>query len=306
MKGSRQSHIKRNLCLRAEINHAVRQYFISNDYIEVETPVRIPAPAPEAYIDAVSSGPWFLQTSPELCMKRLLAAGFERLFQICRCFRENERGHRHLPEFTMLEWYRAQSDYLDMMVECEKLVQHVARCVGSADVLHYQGNSVDLKTPWPRMTVKEAFDAYGCVSLETALARDRFDEIIAVEIEPNLGKSAPVFLYDYPVQKGAFARIKPGNPRYVERFELYICGLELCNAFSELSNPDEQRQRFQDEAEIRKKNGKTGYPMPEPFLAVLPDMPAASGNALGMDRLAMLFCNATAIDDVTAFIPEEL
>lgn len=302
----RQSNIRRNLILRARIIHAVRQYFISNDYLEVETPVRIPAPAPEAYIDAVLSGPWFLQTSPELCMKRLLAAGYERLFQICKCFRQDERGKRHLPEFTMLEWYRVQTDYRDMMADCESLIRHVARCVGSADVLCYQGNAVDLKTPFQRMTVKEAFDAYAGMSMENALAADRFDEAIGLEIEPHLGKLSPVFLHDYPAQKGALARLKQGDPRYAERFELYICGLELCNAFSELVNPDEQRRRFIDEAKIREKNGKKEYPMPEPFLSALPDMPAASGNALGMDRLVMLFCNASTVDEVTAFTPEEL
>jgi elongation factor P--(R)-beta-lysine ligase len=306
LKDYRQSQIQQNLMVRARIIHAVRQFFVLNDYMEVETPVRIPAPAPEAYIDAVSSESWFLQTSPELCMKRLLSAGFNRLFQICKCFREKERGSRHLPEFTMLEWYRAHSDYRDMMVTCEQLILYVARHIGVETVLTYQGDEVDLKPPWKRLTVKEAFDAYAEVPLEAALDQGRFDDTMALDIEPNLGKSSPVFLYDYPAQKGALARLKTEDPRYAERFELYIRGLELCNAFSELSDPVEQRDRFATEAEIREKTGRKAYSMPEPFLAALPDMPPSAGNALGLDRLVMLFCNVTAIDEVTAFVPEEL
>ncbi|MFO7963216.1 MAG: EF-P lysine aminoacylase EpmA [Desulfobacterales bacterium] len=302
----RQTRIMPNLVLRSKIIRAVRRFFLARDYIEVETPVRIPAPAPETHIDAVSSGTWFLQTSPELCMKRLLAAGFPRMFQICRCFRDNERGKRHLPEFTLLEWYCAHTDYRDMMVECEALIRQVACCIGSADVLHFRGNAIRLKAPWQRVTVKEAFDRYAGGSLDSALESGRFDEVMALEIEPNLGKDGPVFLLDYPARKGALARLKPDDPRYAERFELYIGGLELCNAFSELTDPEEQRLRFLKETQTRVENGKKPYPVPKNFLAAMPKMPAASGNALGVDRLVMLFCNASEIDEVTAFVPEEL
>ena len=142
--------------------------------------------------------------------------------------------------------------------------------------------------------------------MKEALAQNRFDEIMAIEIEPCLGYDRPVFLYDYPASCGALARLKPDNPSVAERFELYIAGLELCNAFTELTDPVEQRKRFEEERRLRRLAGKIEYPMPESFLSALNDMPATSGNALGMDRLILLLTDANSIDDVVAFIPEEL
>ena len=155
---TRQTSIKENLKLRAGIIQAIRKFFVDNDYLEVETPLRIPAPAPEAFIDAQDSGQWFLQTSPELCMKRLLSAGFSRIFQICKCFLAKERGGKHLPEFTILEWYSANKTYVDLMEQCEDLVRFVAAGIGSEDLILFQGNNVDLKKPWDRITVFEAFE----------------------------------------------------------------------------------------------------------------------------------------------------
>jgi len=306
MKNSRQPLINKDLQLRSRIIRAIRDFFFENGYLEVETPYRIPAPAPEANIDAYASERWFLHTSPELCMKRLLASGYKRIFQICRCFRKNERGEKHLPEFTILEWYRSDSDYIDMMKQCEDLIRYVATVAGAGDTMVYQGEEIDLRSPWLKITVSEAYDRYASMSMEDALAKDRFDEVMACEIEPNLGRERPIFLYDYPASRGALARLKPENNMLVERFELYIWGLELCNAFSELSDPDEQRIRFDHEQNSRRRSGITVYPMPERFLEDLESMPEAAGNALGIDRLVMLFANATRIDDVVAFTPEEL
>jgi lysyl-tRNA synthetase class 2 len=302
----RQATIKTRLELRAKIIQAVRQFFYERDYLEIETPCRVPVIAPEAHIDAEISGGWFLHTSPELCMKRLLAAGYPRIFQICKCFRAKERGPKHLPEFTLLEWYGAGMDYFDMMAECENLLRFVARELGSEDVLVYQGRSIDLTPPWEHLTVAEAFDLYALQSLEEALLNDRFDETIAFEIEPHLGNEKPLFIYDYPAEKGALARLKPENPHVAQRFELYVCGIELCNAFSELVDPREQRRRFEIDGQVRAASGKKAYPMPEKFLQALGDMPPAAGNALGLDRLVMLFADAAQIDDVVAFTPEEL
>jgi lysyl-tRNA synthetase class 2 len=279
---------------------------MNNDYIEIETPIRIPAPAPEAHIDAVASGDWFLQTSPELCMKRLLAAGFPRIFQICKCFRHGERGRLHLPEMTMLEWYRIDSNYEDIMDECEALIAAVARKIGSEDILTYQGKEIELTPPWPRISVSAAFKKFGPIPMEKALEQDRFDDIMVTEIEPNLGHIQPVFLYDYPASRGALARLKPEDSRYAERFELYIGGLEICNAFSELADPVEQRERFEREQNHRRESGKTVYAMPDKFLRALEDLPEAGGNALGMDRLVMLFADAKQIDEVVAFTPDKL
>lgn len=272
----------------------------------METPIRIPAPAPEAHIDAQPSGSWFLQTSPELCMKRLLAAGYPRIFQICKCFRRNERGGRHLPELTLLEWYTAGTNYNGMMAQCEALIGSVARVAGSGDMLRYQGQRIDLTPPWPRLTVAEAFDRLSSVSVEEALKENRFDEVMGLDIEPQLGIDKPVFLYDYPAACGALARLKPEDCRLAERFELYIGGLELCNAFTELTDPTEQRLRFEEERKMRRLAGKSVTPMPAKFLSALKEMPAAAGNALGIDRLVMLFADTTEIDDVVAFTPEEL
>jgi len=302
----RQNSIKKNLLLRARIIQAVRTFFIERDYLEVETPCCIPAPAPEAHIDAMAAEKGYLQTSPEVCMKRMLAAGYDRLFQICKCFRHGERGSKHLPELTLLEWYTAGDHYLDMMVQCEDLIGFVGKCTRADIGLVFQGRNIDLKVPWHRVTVEEAFDRYASLSMERALSENRFDEMMGCEIEPMLGWDRPVFLYDYPARLGALARLKPSDHRYAERFELYIGGLELCNAFTELTDPVEQKTRFLHEAEIRKAAGKQDYPLPEKFLKSLSFMPEAAGNALGIDRLVMLMANTKTIDDVVAFTPEEL
>ena len=306
MKNYRQSQINKNLHLRARVIQAVRSFFIERQYLEVDTPIRIPTPAPEAHIDAVASDNWYLQTSPELGMKQLLAAGYSRIFQICKCFRHQERGRKHLPELTMLEWYAAGGNYADLMDDCQELIGLVAhQTTGSTD-LSYQGQSIDLSPPWPRLSVDEAFRRYAGVAPEEALARNCFEEVVVNEIEPNLGTTGPIFLYDYPATLGALARLKPENPLVAERFELYIAGIELCNGFSELTDPVEQRRRFESEQKIRQSLNKPVYPMPQNFLAALNDMPPACGNALGIDRLVMLFADTADIDDVVAFTPEDL
>jgi lysyl-tRNA synthetase class 2 len=306
MKRYRQTAIRNNLIQRARIVSAVRQFFARNDYLEVDTPIRIPSPAPELHIDAQPSGRWFLQPSPELCMKRLLAAGYPRIFQICKCFRQKERGGKHLPEMTMLEWYTAGADYRHMMDQCRELILYLVDRLGLSHPLTFQTRTIDMHKPWLDLTVTEAFERYGSISMAAALDSRRFDEIMGLEIEPHLGLTQPVFLYDYPAACGALARLKSGRPEVAERFELYIGGLELCNGFSELNDPREQRQRFVDESDQRRTAGKTVYAMPEPFLEALDHMPAAAGNALGLDRLVMVLTDQSRIDDVVAFIPEEL
>ncbi len=299
----RQELIRGNLEARARIITEIRAFFTDCGYLEVDTPIRTPAQAPEAHIDPVSSEGWYLQSSPELCMKRLLSAGFERIFQIARCFRRGERGDRHLPELTLLEWYRKGGSYLDLMEETEALVRRIA---APEKRLTYRGEEIDLSGPWERFTVEDAFERHASVSMEQALSADTFDEVMGLEIEPSLGRGTPTFIYDYPASKGALARLKPTNPAVAERFELYICGLELCNAFTELTDPVEQRARFTEEIACRAALGKPPCPMPEKFLEDLSTMPDAAGIALGVDRLVMLFTDAPTIDDVTAFTPEEL
>lgn len=293
---------RETLAARARIIDEIRRFFSEGGYLEVETPLRIPAPAPESHIDAIPSLEWYLQTSPEICMKRLLAAGFERIFQISRCWREGERGALHLPEFTMLEWYRSNADYLDLMDECEVLLRSVTK----SGVVERNGIRVDLAGEWERLPVRVAFSRHGGMSMEEALERDLFDEIMVERIEPRLGMERPTFIYDYPAERGALARLKGDDATVAERFELYIAGIELANAFSELTDPDEQSRRFLEEREYRRSNGKRVYPLPEHFLKELAAMPPSAGIALGVDRLVMLLAGAETIDQVVAFTPEEL
>lgn len=291
---------------RARLIQAMRSFFIERGYLEVETPHRIPAPAPESCIDAVASGRWFLHTSPELCMKRMLAAGYEKIFQICRCWRDGERGSQHVPEFTLLEWYRSESDYQALMEECEALIQTLASTMGLDQKIIFRGQEIDLSVPWERISAKEALRSYSKISMEEAIERNLFDEIMVEEIEPKLGIRKPTFIYDYPSQRAALARMKQEDRTVAERFELYIGGLELANAFSELIDPEEQRKRFDQENSIRRSLGRAVYPVPEKFLTEMDGMKPSAGIALGVDRLVMVFVDAETIADVVAFTPEEL
>jgi lysyl-tRNA synthetase class 2 len=297
---------KKALQQRARVVQEIRHFFTENGYLEIETPHRIPAPAPEAHIDAVPSGTWFLHTSPELCMKRMMAAGFEKVFQICRCWREKERGSLHLPEFTLLEWYRAGVDYRALMEECEGLIGLIAGATDTGRTIQFRDCEIDLLSPWERVSVKEAFGRYSQTTLTEALEKDLFDEIMVQNIEPKLGLKKPTFIYDYPAQRGALARLKQEDPTVAERFELYMGGLELANGFSELVDAEEQRKRFLVENQNRQAHGKPVYSMPDRFLAELDHMPPSAGIALGVDRLVMVFVDAKTIDEVVSFTPEEL
>ena len=297
---------KKALQQRARILQGIRQFFIIKGYLEVETSHRIPTPAPESHIDAISSGQWFLHTSPELCMKRMMAAGYEKIFQICRCWRERERGSLHLPEFTLLEWYRAGGDYHSLMEECEELIRFVARTIGLEQKLIFRSHEIDLSEPWERISVKEAFRCYSKTSMAKALERNLFDEIMVQDVEPKLGIEKPTFIYDYPGVRGALARLKQEDQTVAERFELYMGGLELANGFSELVDSEEQRRRFHIENANRQSFGKPIYSIPDKFLAELDNMPPSAGIALGVDRLVMVFLDVETIDEVVAFTPEEL
>jgi lysyl-tRNA synthetase class 2 len=297
---------KSKLWLRAKVLEALRGFLIERDYLEIETPHLIPAPAPEVHIDAIQAGDMFLHTSPELCMKRLLSAGYPRIFQICKCFRQGERGEYHLSEFTLLEWYRAGVQYTDLMDECEEMILSVSHELGLGKKLGYGGRDVDLERPWERISVKEAFKRYGSIPMEKAIQLERFDQVLVEEIEPRLGNIRPTFLYDYPAALAALARLKDNDQGLAERFEIYMAGLELANAFSELTDLSEQRVRFERDRDKRLQLGKTVYPIPEKFLNSMRHMPASVGIALGVDRLVMLFADAAKIDEVISFTPEEL
>lgn len=299
---ARKSH---TLQIRAKVIQSIRLFFLNHEFLEVDTPLRIPSPAPEEHIEAIRSEDWFLQTSPELCMKRLLAAGYPRIFQISKCFRSGERGDRHLPEFTMLEWYVTGFDYQKLMDQCEELVGTVARNMGVA-VISRQKNKINLATPWERITVADAFLKYAPVTLKAALEQNNFDEILVDYIEPKLGADRPTFIYDYPAKLAALAKLKNDNSSISERFELYIGSLEIANGFSELTDATEQRHRFEEALKKRADKKWARYTMPEKFLQSLQNLQPSAGIALGIDRLVMLMAGANRIDDVVAFTPENL
>ena len=276
-----------NLAARASMMRTIRAFFDSRGFVEVETPVRIPAPAPEPHIDCPASGDWFLRASPELQMKRLLAAGLPRIYQIGPCFREGERGSRHAPEFTMLEWYRAKAGYMEIARDMEELVGEVLRTRWGASG----------PPPFAWITVREAYRRWAGWDPVEEWDQDRFDFDMATKIEPNLPKE-PLFLADYPAAAASLSKLKADDPRVAERWELYVGGMELANAFTELTDAAEQRRRFEAAREERRALGEADYPLDEDFLADLQRMPPAGGVALGVDRLAMLACGAASIDEV--------
>lgn len=297
---------KKNLQLRTTIIREIRNFFHAQGFLEVETPLRIPANAPEEHIEPCRAGEWYLQTSPEIAMKRLLCRGYDKIFQISRCWREGERGSHHIPEFTMLEWYRGNSDYHQLMQDCEDLLALLADRIACGENTTYQGRPMKLGHKAEKIRVKDAFERFASMDMATAIRTDCFDELLVTEIEPALPQDIPVMLTEYPAQMAALARLKPGNDTVAERFELYAGGLELANGFSELNDPEEQRKRFKEANIKRLHNGFPPLPLPEPFLNELSHMPPSAGIALGIDRLVMLLADAGTIDEVVAFTPEEL
>jgi lysyl-tRNA synthetase class 2 len=291
---------------RAAIIQAVRFFFEARGYLEVETPIRLPALIPEANILPMPSAAWFLQTSPELCMKRLLAAGVPRLFQICKCFRARERGRRHLPEFTMLEWYCLDGHYQNLMTETKALLHDLAENFKDEPGFDQEVVSLLLQLDWQRLTVHEAFASHAPISVDKALDDDCFDEILVEYVEPKLGLDRPCFLYAYPVSLGSLAKTSRQYPELAERFELYIHGVELANGFSELTDPVEQRRRFVKETELGRNQGVSFGALPEKFLKDLAKIEEACGIALGMDRLVMLLTGTKDINEVVSFTPEDL
>jgi elongation factor P--(R)-beta-lysine ligase len=299
-------HKYRNLKKRSLILNLIRDFFIQKGYLEVETPIRCPLVIPEAQIDPVASDGWYLQASPELCMKRLVSSSFRKIFQICKCFRNNERGNYHLPELTMLEWYTVGDTYFDLMNQCEALIKFIALNLSLNSKFEYKNKTVNLDIPWEKLTVNEVFEKLAIKGLDQALKEDSFDETMSFEIEPHLGNVCPAFIYDYPSSLASLSKLKDEDITVSQRFEFYIAGIELANGFTELTDPAEQRARFEKENQIRKKDNLPLIPIPERFLHDLSKMPDTAGIALGIDRLVMLFCNADSIDDVVAFTPEDL
>jgi len=271
---------------RARIVGAIRAFFDQRGFTEVTTPVLIKAPAPEPHIDCPRCGEAFLRASPELQMKKLLAAGMDRIYQIGPCFREGEFGSRHNPEFTMLEWYRANAGYADIRADTEALLAALFEDAGRT------------RPKTTALTVREAYAELAGWDPFEAWDQDRFDYDMATKIEPGLPRGL-VFLSDYPKEAASLAKIR-GD--VAERWELYLDGLELANCFTELCDGAEQRRRFAEAREERRRLGESDYPIDEEFLEMLPLIGSASGVAVGIDRLVMALCGA---DDIHAAMAGE-
>jgi lysyl-tRNA synthetase class 2 len=299
------------LLQRCNLLQAVRSFFLARDYMEVDTPIRQPVVLPESQIEFIEASGCFLQSSPEQYMKRLLACENKKIFQLCPCFRRYERGRLHSEEFTMLEWYQLGWSYLELMEECEDLIRHLAEADRkpdsvAKDALQREGHIISLKPPWPRLTVAEAFARYADLSVDDALIRKCFDQVLVEQVEPQLGWSRPVFLVDYPVELASLARKKSDNDAVTERFELYIGGIELANGFSELTDPNEQRSRFQAEQQLMIRSGKNPGVLPEKFLAELERLDDCAGIALGWERLLLILWEADTLGEVAVFAESDL
>ena len=305
-ESARLASIKNRLVCRSIILSGIRAFFGRGGFIEIDTPLRVPAVAPELYINPYTSEGWFLSASPELQMKRLLAAGYDKIFQICHCFRKDERGRHHNPEFTMLEWYRAAAGYEQIIRDTENLVTDLAKQTGSGLTLSYQGRRIDLTTPWPRISVRSAYIEQAGWDPFRDFDGERFDDDMVDRIIPSFPEDRPVVFMDYPAECASLARLKPGGGDFpvAERAEVFIGGLEIANAYSELNDPGEKEWRFKQEMGQMQREGKPGS-WPQKFLDSVKTLPECGGIAVGVDRLIMLLCDASSIDEVIAF-PSDL
>jgi len=323
------------LIARGRVLSVVRGFFAERGFLEVDTPALQISPGLEPHLKAFATilhepgeergSELYLHTSPEFAMKKVLAAGLPSIWQLAHVFRDGERSATHHPEFSMLEWYRAGAGYRDLMDDCEALLRSAQQAAGGG-ALSWQGRSADAAAVFERLSVADAFAQYAGIDI-LATAPDPaapdaallaaaaatsgvrphpgddwetlFFRIFLERIEPHLGIGAPTILFDYPLALAALSRRKPDDPRLCERFELYVCGLELANAFSELTDAAEQRRRFL--ADQAKKQALYGdaYPIDDDFLAALElGLPDCAGIALGFDRLVMLLTGATHIEEV--------
>jgi len=328
---ARHADVKPFLAARTAITRAVRAWFDEQGFVEVETGILQVSPGNETHLHAPrtellgTSGERatrYLRTSPEFSCKKLLAAGEEKIFELARVFRDRERGDLHLPEFTMLEWYRAKANYEAVMADSIAIIAHAATATRIGR-FSYRGRIADPFTEPERLTVAAAFDRFAGIDLLATIAdgegdrdglaamaaskvrisdddtwSDIFSKILVEHVEPHLGQGRLTVLFEYPVPEAALARAKASNPRVAERFEIYACGVELANGFGELTDAREQRHRFMQAMDEKQRRYGERYPLDQDFLDAVSRMPDASGVALGFDRLVMLASGAARIDQV--------
>jgi lysyl-tRNA synthetase class 2 len=326
----RETHARRRpaLRLRARLKAAIRAHFEGRGFWEVETGLVQVSPGNETHLHAFEAH-WvdaageiargYLHTSPEFAMKKLLAAGEDRLFQFAPVFRAREASRLHAPEFVMLEWYRAGEDYTALMTDCAALLRLAAE-IGGRREARFRSRACNLLAEPERLSLVDAFTRHAGIALEPCLADrdafaaeatrigvriaeddtwgDIFSRILTERIEPHLGQGLATILDRYPVSEAALARACRDDPRFAERFELYVCGIELANAFGELNDAAEQRRRFEADMAQKQRLYGESYPIDEDFLAALAHMPPASGAALGFDRLAMLAAGVESVHEV--------
>jgi elongation factor P--(R)-beta-lysine ligase len=324
--------------LREKVIKAIRAFFDANGFHEIEAPILIAHPPAESYIDVFettlldrSRKPHkaYLSTSPEVPLKKLMVAGLKDCYSITKSFRNTEmQSTLHNPEFTILEWYRVGADYKAVMEDCEELILSIHKSVCQDSFLTYQGKTIDLSLPWDRLTVAESFKKYASVDFDEFLDMDNarniaakkgytveshftweqlYNQIFLNEIETKLGMRKPLILYEFPGSMAALARKKASDPRFAERFEFYIEGLELGDAYSELTDAKEQEERFNNELKELKRLGKTMYEYDHDFIEALKlGLPECSGIAVGVDRLVMLFADVIDIKDTLFFPIDEL
>jgi lysyl-tRNA synthetase class 2 len=328
---ARHADIRPFLLARNAISKAVRAWFDEQGFTEVETTILQVSPGNETHLHAPRTelvgadgrrATRYLRTSPEFACKKLLAAGEAKIFEFARVFRDRERGPLHLPEFTMLEWYRADTDYDAVMADSIVVIAHAARATGIGQ-FSFRGRTADPFAEPELLTVAAAFERFTSIDLLATIANgegdraslaeaakekvritdddtwsDIFSKVLVEHIEPNLGQGRLTVLFEYPVPEAALARAKASDPRVAERFEIYACGVELANGFGELTDASEQRRRFTQAMDEKQRRYGERYPLDEDFLDAVGYMPAASGVALGYDRLVMLASGALKIDQV--------
>ena len=331
-----KGRIKRLLFLKSKGLRLIRSFFSSRDFVEWPTPQLVASPGLEVHLqgfvthyldDRGRSQPCYLPTSPEFSLKKALCAGMERIYEICRCFRNGgETGPLHQCEFTMLEWYRAYADYRAIMNDVEELGIYLHEGLHSENSSAFRSRQIDWRPPWPRTSLQEVFDHHCGVNLERGVddleyfrtealrllgdgaveSRDfnsLFYQLFLDFIEPQLGLKKPEILYDYPINMAGLAARKPGRPKFAERFEVYVAGVEIANAFTELNDPVEQEERFKRALEEKRRRSYPAVPVDSQFLEELSyGMPPSAGIALGIERLLMAQTGTEHIDDLF-FLP---
>jgi EF-P lysine aminoacylase GenX len=327
--------LREKLAACSQIRDLIRAFFKERGFLEMNTPTLVSCAGQEPYLSPFKvdfcdeknkTYRGFLITSPEYSLKKLLSAGFDKIFELAKVFRQNESfGGTHNPEFTMLEWYRSNSDYNQIMQDTEQLVSFLAKKIKGYEKISYQGQEIDLTPPWPRMVLKDLFSKYAGIDLDKAKTlkdfkkqagqnyskfndwNDIFYLVFLNEVEPNLPKDRPVFVCDYPLPQASLSRKKSPESFYAERFEVFVAGMELANAFSELVNAKEQYERFEEEHALRKKLDKDDIPIDKDLIYALElGISPSGGIALGVERLQMLLLDAKDINDILPFPASQL